>query len=65
MRMALERCFANPAVTAVIIDPIATNIRAIRFYQRVGFEPVGLRRFGTDECLVMRLERAAWLNSPP
>lgn len=61
MRLALARCFADPAVTAVLIDPLATNERAIRFYLRVGFEAVGRRVFNGDDCLVMRLERAAWL----
>jgi aminoglycoside 6'-N-acetyltransferase len=58
MRLALDRCFTAPAVTAVLIDPLAANTRAIRFYQRLGFRPVGLRWFGADECLVHRLERA-------
>jgi aminoglycoside 6'-N-acetyltransferase len=58
MRLALARCFADPAVSAVIIDPLAANVRAHRFYQRLGFRPVGRRRFGADDCLVHRLERA-------
>ena len=58
MRLAIERCFADPAVTAVLIDPLASNERAHRFYRRLGFRPVGRRRFGADECLVHRLERA-------
>jgi len=60
MRMALERCFADPAVTAVIIDPLERNVRAHRFYQRIGFKPVGVRQFGADTCLVHRLERATY-----
>jgi len=57
MRLALERCFASPEVEAVIIDPLASNTRAHRFYQRLGFVPVGRRRFGEDDCLVHRLDR--------
>ena len=30
MRLALDRCFAPPEVSAVIIDPLASNTRAIR-----------------------------------
>jgi ribosomal protein S18 acetylase RimI-like enzyme len=37
MRHALERCFADPAVKAVLIDPLASNTRARRFYERLGF----------------------------
>lgn len=60
MRLALERCFADPRVSAVIIDPLANNSRALRFYERLGFQPVGPRRFGQDDCIVYRLERAKW-----
>ncbi len=60
MRLALDRCFADPAVHTVLIDPLADNVRAIRFYRRLGFRPDGLRRFGPDLCEVHRLDRAAW-----
>jgi aminoglycoside 6'-N-acetyltransferase len=56
MRAAIARCFAEPEVTAIVIDPLATNTRAIRFYRRMGFRDIGPRRFGKDECLVMRLD---------
>lgn len=59
MREAIARCFAAPEVTAIIIDPLASNLRAIRFYERLGFRAVERRRFGDDDCLLMRLERAA------
>jgi aminoglycoside 6'-N-acetyltransferase len=57
MRLALERCFSNPAVTAVLIDPLFSNVSARRFYERFGFHPVERRTFGTDDCMVYRLER--------
>lgn len=60
MRLALERCFANAEVEAVLIDPLASNVRARRFYERLGFVYVEDRRFGEDECAVYRLERAVW-----
>lgn len=63
MQLALARCFAAAEVTAVLIDPLADNARAIHFYQRLGFEPVGPRRFGPDDCLVHQLTRASWLRS--
>jgi aminoglycoside 6'-N-acetyltransferase len=58
MRLALDRCFADPAVSAVLIDPRADNVRAHRFYERLGFRFVERRRFGDDDCFVYRLERA-------
>jgi aminoglycoside 6'-N-acetyltransferase len=59
MHLALERCFRDPGVAAVIIDPLAGNVRAHRFYERLGFRFVERRRFGEDECFVFRLERPA------
>jgi len=65
MRLALQRCFADPAVTAVIIDPLASNTRAHKFYQRIGFAPIGRQLFGNDDCLVHRLSREAWRTRFP
>jgi aminoglycoside 6'-N-acetyltransferase len=55
MRLAIERCFADPKVTAILIDPLESNVRARRFYERLGFVALGPRRFGTDDCVVYRL----------
>lgn len=60
MSLAIEDAFADPAVTAIVIDPLNTNTDAHRFYRRLGFQVVGRRMFDEDDCLVMRLERAAW-----
>src|SRR5262245_7843600 len=60
MVLALGRCFADPAVKAVLIDPLASNIRAHRFYERLGFAMVERRIFGSDDCLVHRLTREDW-----
>lgn len=57
MRQAIERCFAEPSVSAIVIDPLESNADAIRFYERLGFRAVSPRRFGEDDCLVMRLDR--------
>ena len=61
MTRALDMCFADPAVTAVVIDPLNSNPDAHRFYQRLGFVPIGRRLFNDeDDCLVHRLERSVW-----
>jgi aminoglycoside 6'-N-acetyltransferase len=57
MAIALARCFADPSVTAVLVDPLARNLRAHRFYQRLGFRFVERRRFDDDDCFVLRLDR--------
>lgn len=56
MQQSIARCFADPRVTAILIDPLASNTRAIRFYERLGFTFVEARRFGEDDCLVYRLD---------
>ena len=60
MVQALAFCFDDPAVHTILIDPLETNTRAHRFYQRCGFTPVGLRDFDGDRCLVHELKRADW-----
>ena len=60
MRLAFKLCFADPKVTKIVIDPLASNTRARKFYRRLGFEPVGRRKFGDDDCLVHELTREHW-----
>ncbi|MDO9518756.1 MAG: GNAT family N-acetyltransferase [Pseudohongiella sp.] len=61
MRLAIGRCFLSAGVRAIIIDPLASNVRAHRFYQRLGFRPVARQIFGEDDTLVHKLERADYL----
>lgn len=63
MRQALARCFAVPETQRVVVDPLMSNTRAHRFYQRLGFRPLELRRFGAHDCLVHLLTRAEWAVS--
>jgi len=56
MRQVIARCFADPQLSAILIDPLASNHAARRFYERLGFYPVGPRRFGDDDCVVYRLD---------
>ena len=60
MRQALALCFVDAGVKAVLIDPLETNLKAHRFYRKCGFEFVGNRRFGDDDCSVFRLDRERW-----
>lgn len=63
MRLAIARCFADPSVTSILIDPLASNLRAHRFYERFGFEFIERRYFGRDDCFVYRLERSKWAGN--
>lgn len=60
MRLALARCFAEPTVSAVLIDPLPGNTRAHRFYERLGFQFVERRWFDEDECFIYRLSRVRY-----
>jgi aminoglycoside 6'-N-acetyltransferase len=60
MTLSLDRCFKDPSVNEVLIDPLASNIKAIRFYERIGFEFVGERIFGKDQCKVYTFRRHTW-----
>lgn len=60
MQLAIERCFANPRITQILIDPLTSNYRAHKFYERLGFEFLEERRFGLDDCRVYRLTRVRW-----
>jgi aminoglycoside 6'-N-acetyltransferase len=62
MQLAIARCFADPAVTAILIDPLASNTRAHRFYERLRFQFVEPRQFGDDACFVYCLNRTDWQN---
>ncbi len=64
MRQIVDRCFADPAVEAIVIDPLNSNTAAHRFYQRLGFRLEGRRVFGGDDCLIHRLTRADWDARP-
>lgn len=61
MQQMLERCFAAPEVVAVLVDPLVSNTRVHRFYERLGFAELERRTFNEgDHCVVYRLERDAW-----
>jgi aminoglycoside 6'-N-acetyltransferase len=60
MQLALTRCFAKPDVTAVLVDPLVSNTRVHRFYERLGFQCVERHQFGEDDCFVYRLNREDW-----
>lgn len=64
MRQALDRCFDHGAIE-VVIDPLASNVNAIRFYERLGFEFVEERWFDDDHCHVYRYVRGDGPDARP
>lgn len=61
MTQAIERCFAVSKVSAILIDPLASNVKAHRFYERLGFSFVERRSFNEDDCFVYKLKREHWI----
>lgn len=62
MRLAIGRCFANPEVTAVLVDLLVGNTRAHHFYERLGFQFLERRFFGDEDCFVYCLKRDEFMN---
>ena len=60
MALAVERCFADPAVSAILVDPMVSSTNAHRIYEAMGFRFVERRLFGPDDCHIYKLERADW-----
>lgn len=57
MQLAIERCFNDPNVNGILIDPLKSNTKAHRFYERLGFEFVEERSFDGTDCYVYELKR--------
>ena len=60
LTLALKKCFADPSIHTIVLDPISANTRARRFYEKHGFRFIEERRFDQDLCAVYRLERGEW-----
>jgi aminoglycoside 6'-N-acetyltransferase len=63
MKLAIEKCFDKQNVSGILIDPLKTNIKAHRFYERLGFEFLGQRTFDNSICYVYELKRKPVANN--
>ena len=57
MKLAIEKCFKNESVDGILIDPLKSNTKAHRFYERLGFKFVEERIFENSACYVYELKR--------
>lgn len=62
MKLAIERCFDKRNVSGILIDPLKTNIKAHRFYERLGFEFLGERTFDNSISYIYELRRKPVAN---
>ena len=57
-------CVKNENVNGILIDPLTSNTKAIKFYENLGFEYMEDRTFGEgdeqDHCKVYFLSRKKW-----
>ncbi len=60
MQLAVDFCFRDPRVDEILVDPLASNSKAHRFYERLGFRAIEQRQFGEDLTIVYQLDRAYW-----
>jgi len=57
MKLAIERCFINPDVNEIMVDPLKTNTKAHRFYKRLGFDFIKERKFDGINCYIFAISR--------
>ena len=57
MKLAIDRCFKDTSIDGILIDPLKSNVKAQRFYQRLGFEFIEEREFDGTTCVVYELKR--------
>lgn len=62
MKQVIERCFENPNINGILIDPIKTNTKAHRFYERLGFKFLDERIFEDTLCYVYELKKSVYNN---
>ncbi len=60
LKLAIDRCFQAPDVVGILIDPLASNTNAHRFYERLGFTFLRQQMFGEDDTFVFELKRQIW-----
>ncbi|MBM1107045.1 GNAT family N-acetyltransferase [Aurantibacter crassamenti] len=57
MKLAIKKCFDNSMIDGILIDPLKTNVKAHRFYERLGFEFIEERLFNQTACYIYELKR--------
>lgn len=62
MQLAIQRCFKEQEVSGILIDPLKSNVKAHKFYERLGFKFVEEREFDGIVCYVYELRRESVSN---
>jgi aminoglycoside 6'-N-acetyltransferase len=57
MQYAIELCFADEHINEILIDPLASNLKVHRFYEKMRFRFVREQEFNGINCFVYSLQR--------
>ncbi len=60
MQQSINLCFADKHTNSILIDPLQSNTRAHRFYEKMGFNFLRFQVFDEDHCNVYELIRKNW-----
>ena len=56
MLEAIRICFEDKKAKCIVVDPLATNLKAINFYKKLGFEFLYNHSFEDDYCSILMLQ---------
>lgn len=62
IKLGIELCFKHPEVDGILIDPLKSNTKAHKFYERIGFQFVNEREFHGVLCFVYELTRKDYFH---
>ncbi len=65
VRAFVQRLFADPAVTRIQTDPSPVNLRAIRCYEKAGFDALGEMDTPDGRALLMVCQRTVFERLSP
>lgn len=57
MNLVIDRCFQETTTVQVLVDPLKSNIKAQRFYNRLGFTFLEEKVLDGQTCSILHLER--------
>lgn len=49
MELAIDRCFKDKSIDGILIDPLKSNLKALRFYERLGLNSLRKENL-TEQC---------------
>jgi aminoglycoside 6'-N-acetyltransferase len=57
MKLAIQQCFQDQMVDGILIDPLKSNTKAHKFYERLGFKFLEEKNLDESLCFVYELKR--------